>query len=92
MKEIKKEHINREQMKQMEANLNCKFCDDGIYAEMSLNLENYEEGTAPIESVQFRFFDGNIEEIKRLVMTVDEEWPQYFTRIYKWQSCIVLSS
>lgn len=75
---MKTEKLNYEKVKEMEKRLGCTFCDNGTFAEMSLDLANYEEKTKPIPDVQFRFFKGNIDEIKKAVGSVDEEWVQYF--------------
>ena len=73
-----KEILNSNKMKEMEKRLGCTFCDDGIFAEMSMDLADYQEKTAPISNTEFKFYKGDIETLKQTVALVDDEWVQYF--------------
>lgn len=75
---MKKEQIDMEQLHTMEKELGCTFCEDGIFAEMSLDLPGYTEKTAPIPGVEYGFYQGDMEKMKALVDVVDEDWSQYF--------------
>lgn len=75
---MKTEKLNYKKLKEMEKRLGCTFCNDGIFAEMSLDLMHYEEKTSHISGIEFRFCNGSPEEVKRAVESVDEEWVQYF--------------
>lgn len=75
---MKQEHIDYECLKEMEKEMGCTFCNDGIFAEMSLELEHYCEKTCPINDIHFGFYHGNIDDIKEIVVLVDESWCQYF--------------
>ena len=75
---MKQEQVNQERMKEMEVQMGCRFCEDGEFAEMSLTLEKYEEKTEPIASVTFGFYHGDVQELKKAVALVDEDWVQYF--------------
>ena len=75
---MKTENINYEKMKEVEKRLGCTFGDRGIFAEMSLDLAAYEEKTHPIADVEFKFFQGNVDDIKKAVALVDDQWVQYF--------------
>ncbi len=77
---LKREQINQEKQKEMEKRLQCIFCDDGLYAEMSLDLKDYNEKTQPLREVSFGFYQGDIEVLKETVASVDEEWVQYFDK------------
>lgn len=72
------ENLNQTKLKEMEKELGCRFCSDGIFAEMSLDLPNYQEKTAPIPGAQFSFFKGSISDVKDAVAKVDDDWVQYF--------------
>ena len=58
--------------------LGCTFCNDGIFAEMNLDLADYQEKTSPIHGVEFDFYHGNTEILRQNVALVDDEWVQYF--------------
>ncbi|NLK45915.1 MAG: GNAT family N-acetyltransferase [Treponema sp.] len=72
------EKINHTKLKEMEKDLGIIFSDNGEFAEMSLDLQNYFEQTKPILDVEYRFYDGDINELKEKVFIVDRKWPQYF--------------
>lgn len=61
-----------------EKEIGCTFCDDGIFAEMSLELAHYCEKAYSVEEVHFDFYHGNIDDIKEIVALVDKSWCQYF--------------
>ena len=75
---MKREYLNVDRLNQMEKELGCTFCDDGEFAEMSMDLWNYAVKTQPIEGVRFDYYPGHPEELKTLVDSVDEDWSQYF--------------
>lgn len=62
----------------MEKKIGCTFCDDGIFAEMSLDLECYSEKTLPIKNVNFKLYDGNANDIREIVELVDKNWCKFF--------------
>ena len=66
---MKQEQVNQERMKEMEVQMGCRFCEDGEFAEMSLTLEKYEEKTEPIASVTFGFYHGDVQELKKPLLT-----------------------
>lgn len=72
------EDIDYAQLRKMEKELGCIFCDDGVFAEMSMELQSYREKTNPIANVDFEPYQGNLNDLKELVLSVDEEWGQYF--------------
>lgn len=72
------EYINYIRLSAMEKEMGCVFCDDGIFAEMSLDLENYSSKTLPITNVDFKLYTGNANEIREIVSLVDENWCKYF--------------
>ncbi len=76
---MKNERIDGANLAAMEQRLGCKFCDDGIFAEMVLDLESYAEKTAPVAGVEFGFFSGDYDVLRRAVAEVDDDWVQYFT-------------
>lgn len=73
-----KEVFNFNKMNEMERRLGCTFCDEGIFAEMSMDLADYQGKTAPIPNTEFKFYEGDIETLKQTVALVDDEWVQYF--------------
>lgn len=75
---MRRENLNQMKLKEMEKELGCKFCDSGIFAEMSLDLLHYQEKTAPIPDVRFTFCNGSIDEIREAVAKVDDGWVQFF--------------
>ncbi len=75
---MKTEDIDFEKMNEMENRLGCTFCSDGDFAEMSLDLVDYKEKTRPINKADFSFYQGSVNDIKKIVALVDEEWVQYF--------------
>ncbi|MGN0667096.1 MAG: GNAT family N-acetyltransferase [Huintestinicola sp.] len=75
---MRKENIDPAKQKEMSDRLGCVFCDDGDYAEMSMELHNYTEKTSPIPDVEFGFFHGDISLLRAAVAKVDEDWVQYF--------------
>lgn len=72
------EKINLDYRKSMEERLGCRFCEDGMFAEMSLPLADYAEKTRPIEQVSFGFYEGDIEDVRAAVGLVEDKWVQYF--------------
>ncbi len=62
--------------------------EEWVYDEMLLSLADFDGGRYEKvfgEAVSFGFYDGDLEELKRLVATVDDGWPQFFDgkqRIY----------
>lgn len=62
----------------MAQRLGCVFREEGEFAEMSLDLADYQEQTQPIPSVRFDFYKGEIEPLLRMVAAVDTAWPIYF--------------
>jgi len=70
--------IDQNKVRKMEKELNCTFCDDGIYAEMYIELSSYSEKTKPVSDVEFKFFQGDIQDLKQKISIVDDSWPQYF--------------
>ena len=66
-------------LKDMETKLNCKFGKDGIFVEMALDLQEYEEKLPSISGVSFGTYSGDTEKIKQLVEKVDKKWCKYFT-------------
>ncbi|MGN0376655.1 MAG: GNAT family N-acetyltransferase [Suilimivivens sp.] len=74
------ENINFERLKDLEKRLGCRFCKDGEFAEMSLQLGDYAEKTKPIEKVTFGFYKGDIEELRFAVSQVEGKWVQYFDK------------
>lgn len=71
-------NIDFKKREEMEKQMNCKFCDDGIFSEMILDISNYKEKTQPIDNIEFDFYNGDISVIKEIVSLVDDEWVQYF--------------
>ncbi len=68
-----------ERKKQMEKELGAVFCENGTYAEMSMDLEKYEHREMPMpENIRFGYFDGAVEQLRAAIAAVDEEWVQYF--------------
>lgn len=75
---MEKEVIDIGKLKAFEKELGCTFCEDGQFAEMSQNISDYNEKTAPIPEIEYALFKGDIAELKKLVEIVDPGWPQYF--------------
>ncbi len=75
---MKEERINDRVLREMENRLGCVFCNDGEFAEMSIQLSSYKERTKPIENVSFGFYKNTIDRIKKVVSLVDSQWEQYF--------------
>lgn len=63
----------------MEKELGAVFCEDGMYAEMSMELADYEEKRLPVpDNIRFGFFTGDIQLLREAVEKVDDDWVQYF--------------
>lgn len=75
---MKKEYMNEIKVKEMEKRLGCTFCNDGVFAEMSMDVADYTEKTSPIERVTYGFYAGDRQKLRELVATVDTDWCQYF--------------
>ncbi|MBE6936376.1 MAG: GNAT family N-acetyltransferase [Ruminococcaceae bacterium] len=75
---MKPERIDEARRAAMAERLGCVFCDDGAFAEMSMDLGTYQEKTAPIDAVSFGFYPGNAEDLQELVAAVDDGWVKYF--------------
>lgn len=75
---MKHEQVNMEKKRQMEDEMGCTFCEDGVFAEMSLDLMEYQSCTKVINNIEFTEFKGPESEIKKVVSLVDEQWVQYF--------------
>lgn len=75
---MKIENINQKKLKELEKRLGCRFCSDGMFAEMSLDIKDYHEKTVPIQNIEFSFCKGSIDDIKAAVAKVEEDWVQYF--------------
>lgn len=73
------EQLDPQKVQAFEQNLNCRFCEDGVFAEMSMPLGEYREKTAPIEGVTYGFFTGDLAELHKAVAQVDASWVQYYT-------------
>lgn len=61
------------------------FCDDGVFAEMSLDLKDYTTRTAPIDGIVYGLYVGNAEKLRDRVALVNEKWCRYFregTRVF----------
>lgn len=51
----------------------------GDFTEMELTLKDFSVPKADIpENAEFRFYSGDIEDLRKAVAEVDEEWVQYF--------------
>lgn len=70
--------IDDNKMQAMKNRLGCTFCDNGEFAEMILDITDYREKTMLIDDTEFRFFDGEIEDLRYAVALVDKDWVQYF--------------
>lgn len=75
---VPKPKLDDKKLKLREKQLNCTFCEEGRYAEMILDISGYEEKTRPIQNIDFRFFTGDAEKLKKAVASVREDWVQYF--------------
>lgn len=63
----------------MERELGITFCEDGIYAEMSMELADYKLPLMSVpEKIRFAFYRGPLERLRRAVKEVDDDWAQYF--------------
>ena len=71
--------IDNTKLKNMETKLNCKFGNDGMFVEMALDLNEYQEKLPSISGVSFGVYSGDLEKIRRLVEKVDQKWCKYFT-------------
>lgn len=68
-----------ERYERMEKELGVTFCEDGIFAEMSMELSDYRHTPAPApEGIRFAFYQGGLERLRTAVAEVDEDWVQYF--------------
>ncbi len=68
-----------ERKRQLEEELGVVFCENGKYAEMSMDLADYEHRVMPVpDTIHFTYFDGDMEVLRAAVAAVDEEWVQYF--------------
>lgn len=74
--------IDAAKLKNMENKLNCKFGNDGVFVEMSLDLHEYQEKLPPISGVSFGVYSGDLEQIKQFVEKVDKKWCKYFTELF----------
>lgn len=81
---MKHEHIDQDKLLRMQQRLGCQFCQDGTYAEMSLELTHYREKTQSIPGVTYGFYHGDLDTLRQAVGAVDEEWVQYFCA----ESCV----
>lgn len=70
--------LDNNKSKAMEARLGAVICEDGRFAEMILDITDYAEKTEPITGIEYRFFQGDMEEVRGAVALVDEDWVQYF--------------
>lgn len=70
--------IDDTRLKEMENQLGCTFCENGTFAEMSLELSGYQEKTYPTPGITYGFYRGDVENIRQTVAEVDENWVQYF--------------
>ena len=55
--------------------------EDRIFAELVMDLKKELPVTDPVpcpEGIVFKYFDGNIDVLKKAVFEVDEDWVQYF--------------
>lgn len=73
------EQLDPNKMRKFEQRLGCRFCEDGIFAEMSLGLGDYQEKTTPIAGITYGFYSGPISALREAVGKVEPEWVQYFT-------------
>lgn len=71
--------IDTTKLKIMETKLNCKFGNDGVFVEMALALNEYQEQLPSISGVSFCVYSGDLEKIRKLVEKVDSKWCKYFT-------------
>ncbi len=71
--------IDTTKLKNMETKLNCKFGNDGVFVEMALALNEYQERLPSISGVSFDVYSGGVEKIRKLVEKVDTKWCKYFT-------------
>ena len=71
--------IDTVKLKNMENKLNCKFGNDGVFVEMALALNEYQERLPSISGVSFGVYSGDLEKIRKLVEKVDAKWCKYFT-------------
>ena len=71
--------IDTTKLKNMETKLNCKFGNDGVFVEMALALNEYQERLPSISGVSFGVYSGDLEKIRKLVEKVDAKWCKYFT-------------
>ena len=62
----------------MEKRLGCRFCEDGKFAEMGMDLADYEEKTTPIEGVSYGFFQGDMQLLREAVAQVDATWVEFY--------------
>lgn len=68
-----------ERYERMEKELGITFCEDGTYAEMSMELADYKFSPMPApEGIRFAFYRGDVKKLRKAVGEVDEDWVQYF--------------
>lgn len=75
---MKSEQIDGARRAAMAERLGCHFCEDGEFAEMSLDLSGYREKTQPIPGIRFGFYPGDAAELQGLAASVEEDWVKYF--------------
>ena len=66
-------------MREMERRMGVTFREDGIFAEMALELRDYAERTAPIDGLRFGMYAGEPDALRERGALVDEGWRRYFT-------------
>lgn len=71
--------IDTVKLKNMEAKLNCKFGNGGVFVEMALDLNEYQEKLPSVSDVSFGIYSGDLERIRQIVEKVDKKWCKYFT-------------
>ena len=71
--------IDTAKLKNMETKLNCKFGNDGMFVEMALDLNEYQEKLPSVRDVFFGIYSGDLERIRQIVEKVDKKWCKYFT-------------